>query len=385
MNLTREEFLDSAKGLSEIERDLLTRSYDTLISNIYEPLKYAWGKYRLISPGKCCFKGVWNWDTAFHAIGVSRWDSRLAEENILGFLEFQCESGMLPDAIRENGSLADKSSKPPVFAWATEMVYKRGAGKELLSLSYEKLVRYISFWEKERFLDGLFHYDAQNKYSEKYQLQIKYESGWDNSVRWDNGIRELLPIDLNCFMVMEYRALAFIARELELFGQAVLWLEKEKKLTELILEKLWDNEKHYFNDLDSVTGRISDVLTPAMFMPLYIGIASEEQAKYMADIAEKNFRDMMPTVSYDNPSYSKNYWRGPTWLNVAFFAAKGLKNYNMPIADRIKNNILKMCYDVRDGIHENYHSTSLEGLCCDNFSWSSVFLIEFILGFEEQF
>ena len=45
----------------------------------------------------------------------------------------------------------------------------------------------------------------------------------------------------------------------------------------------------------------------------------------------------MPTVSYDNPNYSTNYWRGPTWLNVAYFAAKGLKNYHFDdTADKIR-------------------------------------------------
>ncbi|MBQ8207166.1 MAG: hypothetical protein IJZ89_00325 [Clostridia bacterium] len=369
--------------MGEIEKDLITRSYDTICSNIYEPNKYFWGKYRLISPGKCCFKGVWNWDTAFHAIGTSRWDTELAKENILGFLAYQCEDGMLPDVLREDGKVAKKSSKPPIFAWATEIVYKRDGDTEFLREAYPSLVKHVAFWENERSEDGLFHYDAQNKDEEKYLRQIGFETGWDNSIRWDNGAKNLWAIDLNCFMVMEYRALASIAKELQHFGEAVLWLEKEKRLIGLIKERMWNSEKHMYNDVNFETGEISSVLTPAIFMPLYIGIASPEQAEDMAKIAEKDFRGRMPTVNFENPCYGRGYWRGTTWLNVAFFAAKGLKNYGLPVADEIRKNILEMCFNEREGICENYDSITGKGLCCKNFSWSSVFLIEFILGFEE--
>ncbi|MBR3966743.1 MAG: hypothetical protein IKJ91_06700 [Clostridia bacterium] len=384
MELTKEEFLKLGEGLSEIERDLLLRSYETIMSNVYEKDKYFWGKYRLISPGKCCFKGVWNWDSAFHALGTSRWDSELAKENILGFLEYQDEAGMLPDLLGESGRIARNSSKPPVFAWATELVYRRTGDKELLTKAYPALAKESSFWENNRTLGGLFHYDAENKDSEKYYMQIGFESGWDNSVRWDGkAIKDLYPIDLNCYMVMAYRSLSFIASEIGKGSEAEKWSQKEKALTERIKNEFWDEEKGIFNDLNCKTGEISNCITPAIFMPLFVGIATKEQAEKAAFIAENRLMGRMPTVSFDHPKYSNMYWRGPTWLNVAFFAAKGLKNYDLPVADVIKKNILDMCYAERDGICENYDSKSGKGLCCNNFSWSSVFLIEFILGFEE--
>ena len=104
----------------------------------------------------------------------------------------------------------------------------------------------------------------------------------------------------------------------------------------------------------------------------------------MKKIAEYNFKCKMPTVSFDNPSYSNDYWRGPTWLNVAYFAAVGLKNYNFDVADKIKENILDMCYKEKNGIFENYDSITGKGLYCGHFSWSCVFIIEFILNFNEN-
>ena len=66
---------------------------------------------------------------------------------------------------------------------------------------------------------------------------------------------------------------------------------------------------------------------------------------------------------------------------LEFWESKWFKNYNFEIADIIKENILEMCYNDKGGIYENYDSVTGKGLCCNHFSWSSVFLMEFILNF----
>ncbi len=146
---------------------------------------------------------------------------------------------------------------------------------------------------------------------------------------------------------------------------------------------LWNAEKGYFADLNRFDGEISQILSPASFMPLYIGIASQERAKSMLRFAadENKFYPGMPTAAYDDPQFSTDYWRGNTWLNVAYFAAKGLKNYGFDqVADEIKETILTWIYNDEKGIHENYNSVTGEGLYCAHFSWSCVFAIEFILN-----
>ena len=100
---------------------LLKKSYDTIMGNVYEADGYLWSPYRCISPARNFFVGIWNWDSAFHAIGISRYDTELAKESILGFFKFQRDDGFLPDAVLEDGCIIAGSSKPPVFAWATEI------------------------------------------------------------------------------------------------------------------------------------------------------------------------------------------------------------------------------------------------------------------------
>lgn len=388
MYLSKEEWLAQNKGANETENRLLELAYTILMKNVYEAEGYPWSPYRCISPARCFdpkeggFMGIWNWDSAFHAAGVSRWDTALARECLLGFMQFQKENGLFPDVIFEDGRKADTFSKPPVLGWACEIVYKREKNLDFLKKVYPMLVKNESYWMEKRYDNGLLYYDAEDSREDPdYELHVRYESGWDNSVRWDRTITDLWPIDLNCFMVMNYRSLSYMAKELGFFMDAEKWSRKGEEFSKRINKKLWDPEKNYYADANRKTGEISDVLSPASFMPLFIGIADEGKAKGMAEIAETRFGGKMPTVSFDDPEYSTDYWRGPTWLNVAYFAARGLKDYGFPVADRIKKSILEMCSLDKEHIYENYDARTQKGLCCDHFSWSCVFVIEFILNF----
>lgn len=382
MLLSKEEWIKSNFNQNDKYLELSERAFDILNANMYAAdAGYLWSPYRCLTPCNNKFRGIWNWDSAFHAIGLARWDTELAKENILGFLKFQKEDGMLPDVIRENGEIVDKYSKPPVFAWATEILFSRGADKDFVNEVYPKLVLNAQWWEKNRLYEGLFFYDSADKDSEQYQLHVQYETGWDNSARWDYPANEYWAIDLNCFMVMCYTSLSNLALIIENKEDSLKWQKKSNDLSSLINEKMWSKENKWYSDVNRFTNEISDTLTPASFMPLYIKIASEEQADSMRHIAENNFKCQMPTVSFDNKAYSNDYWRGPTWLNVAYFAAKGLRNYNFEVAEKIKKSILDMCDGNKDGIYENYNSITLEGQYCNRFGWSCVFILEFILNF----
>ena len=102
----------------------------------------------------------------------------------------------------------------------------------------------------------------------------------------------------------------------------------------------------------------------------------------MNEIAKDHFLPGMPTVAYDDPTYCNNYWRGPCWLNVAYFAAKGLKDYGfIETAETVKETILDWVYNDGDYVHENYNAKTGEGLYAAYFSWSCVFVRQFIINF----
>ncbi len=382
----REAWLrEQEKAVSARDLDLLKRASGILEENICSAETDPWYPFRCVCPfGGTKDVGIWNWDSAFHAIGISHWDMALAEEQILGFIPFQLENGMYIDMIRRSGKKNEISTKPPVMAWAAAELYKTSGNLSFVEKVYESLCKNEAFWRRERFYKGLFHYGADMNLVkfEDLDLYVKYESGWDNSPRWDKPCSDYDPIDLNCFAVMMYRGLVTLAGALGKAEDAKDFREKERVLTEKILTSLWNEELAVYTDRNRFTGEMSPVLTPASFMPLYIGIAPSDRAKALAVYAAdpETFYPGMPTVSYDNPAFSLDYWRGNTWLNVAYFAAKGLLDYGyIETARGICETILGWVERDGDCIHENYDSKTGKGLYNSRFSWSCVFVIEMIL------
>lgn len=382
MLLTKEEWL-SGKPVSERDKTILGAAYEVLKKNTIHSKNAPWGDVPVVSPWSGPCAGIWNWDSAFHAMTVSRFDTPLAKSCIDAFTAFQLPFGMFPDVIHVDGRICDNYGKPPVLPWATLIVFRRDGDRDFLRRNFDRYVKNASFWEENRCDRGLFYYSAQQHPEAEDYLHPRWESGWDNSPRWDEfPIVDLFAIDLNCYMVLFYRAMAEMA---EILGEKRQdWDAKAKALAGRIEATLFDEARNTYADRNRKNGKFLTVLSPASFMPLYIGTASQGRAAAMGTLAAdpKKFYPGMPTVTYDCPAFSKDYWRGQTWLNVAFFAVKGLADYGFcKTAGEIREYILSMAYDnLPRGIFENYDSVNRRGLFNNSFSWSAAFLIEFILS-----
>lgn len=89
---------------------------------------------------------------------------------------------------------------------------------------------------------------------------------------------------------MFYRSMKFLAEALGLIADSKMWNEKSLELEYNINRCLWDSENNRYVDKNRFNGEFSTVLSPASFMPLYLRIASAEQANSMRIIAEENFK-----------------------------------------------------------------------------------------------
>ncbi len=396
--MLRTEWLKkNERSLSDRDYRLLDKASRILVQNI-APLEEEtlWKPYRAISPSMARhhanpdniqFPGIWNWDSAFHMVGVARFDPKLAQEQMEAFFLFQKDDGMLPDVIRMPGhknQIMDQYSKPPVWAWAMERMDRAYPDDDFLAKMYPKLVLNESFWRTQRFCeeDGLFFYST----SEQGKLRITYigwESGLDDSIRFDDGAVEYMyPVDLNCFMVSFYRSMEYLANRQNRTDDAETWRLRREELTKRILTVMWCEEDGCFWDWNFKEKDFARVLTPAAFMPLWVGIATNKQAaaleKFAAD--PKKLYPCMPTVSLDHPKMDPlGYWRGSVWMNVAYFAIKGLYDYGFrKTAMGIRDTLLDWM-DRDETIHENYNPITGEGKCGRDFSWSCVFAMEMVL------
>jgi len=186
---------------------------------------------------------------------------------------------------------------------------------------------------------------------------------------------------------MLYRAMRYFAERLSLAQDIEKWKAREQELILKINAELWSESDGFYFDRKRSDGRFSSVLSPAGFMPLFIGIAPTDRAHRMAALAasKDHFFPGMPTVSYDHPEFSPGgkgpTWRGATWLNVAYFALRGLMDYGFTdVADGCRNTILEWIVKNDDAIYERYDSLNGEGGGFKHFGWSAAFTIEFILN-----
>ena len=377
-------WLDSLSArVSREELALLKRAADILEGNIVRGSRTPWYPYRAMCPSKAFFHGIWNWDCAFHAMGASHWDPILAQEQFKAMFMFQLPNGLVPDVVfLEEERIEDEYGKPPVWSWAVEVMDKVYPDTAFLRYAYTRLLRQETFLRSARYHaeDGLYVYSTGATGDDR-DLKIRFESGWDNAVRWDDGIEYLYPIDLNCYMVQFYRSMSYIAGRLGFAEDVREFARKEEALAEAVNRMLWDERDRCYYDYDFRVGAPHRTLTPASFMPLFVHIADAKRAAAMHALAadREKLYPGMPTVAYNDPAYSTDYWRGPTWLNVAYFAAKGLYDYGFrETALGIRDEILSWVY-ADDTIHENYDSKAKRGINARCFGWSAVFVIEFIL------
>jgi putative isomerase len=114
-------------------------------------------------------------------------------------------------------------------------------------------------------------------------------------------------------------------------------------------------------------------------------VANQDQANAVQTtmLDTNHFLTKVPlqTLSVSHPEFNpqKGYWRGPNWLDQAYFGIQGLRNYGFEKeADQLTLTILEGAEGLLDkgtSIRENYHPVTGEGLNAHNFSWSAAHII----------
>ncbi|MBW1915906.1 MAG: glycoside hydrolase, partial [Deltaproteobacteria bacterium] len=101
-----------------------------------------------------------------------------------------------------------------------------------------------------------------------------------------------------------------------------------------ISEECWCQGCNKFESFDLIAGGHIHTPTAAGFMPLFAGAASKDQAEILYDtINSISFCALYQGNCFTIPNYdmtredfdSKNYWRGPVWLNINWMLSQGLK------------------------------------------------------------
>ncbi|WP_232734680.1 trehalase family glycosidase [Polaribacter sp. ALD11] len=380
----------------DIYAEVLTKAHLTLQNNwriaagevkqegLFPSYHYKW------------FNGFWSWDSWKHAVGLSFHNTNLAKKQMKLMFEFQNEDGFVVDCVYRD-TLIEKhnyrDTKPPLSVWAVAKIYEKDTDIEFVKYMYPKLKLYHEFWYKKRDhdKDGLCEYGS----TDGTLIAAKWESGMDNAIRFDDskilknseGAYSLdqESVDLNAYLYAEKIFLAKLATVLEKNEDAEKLTKEADILKAKIQTQFYDVNDGWFYDtsLDGKTfikGEGSEGWTA-----LWANAATQEQAEAVKNkmMNPTKFYTKVPfqTMSADHEKFNplNGYWRGPNWLDQAYFGVESLRNYGFnEAANKATIQILKGAEGILGkgkSIRENYHPLTGKGLNAENFSWSAAHII----------
>ena len=378
------------------------------------------------------FNGFWAWDSWKQAVATVYFNEELAKNNIRALFDYQIQAddkirpqdkGAIIDAIFYNtdeerdgdgGNWNERNSKPALATWAVWEVYKVSGDKEFLKEMYPKLKAYHEWWytNRDHNKNGVAEYGGMvhrfNISPEEIILAAAWESGMDNAVRFDVegygkddiGVKvfenkdknsKLVgysinqeSVDLNSFLYAEKIDLAQMAEILGEKEESENFYKSAAQLKEYINDKMFDEVTGYYYDLQFDEAGNTKLLVnrgkgTEGYIPLWANAADKEKAdKVVKNILDENVMNTylpFPTAAKDNPKYNPTkYWRGPVWLDQAYFGVIGLDNYGYKKeAQELTVKLFERSEGLLEGgaIRENYSPETGEGLHCSNFSWSA--------------
>lgn len=325
-------------------------------------------RYPFIDPGSVYDGNVWDWDTFWSVYGLLNLadgypdggrKERLIEHakgNIRNFFDHQLEDGYIPMMI-------EVADWPEPYL---NMKHKEGIlmnmHKPFLCCQICVISDYIGDygWAAE-YSEGVEKYFAcyeKNYYFPDCGLYVWCDDimiGMDNDpATFGRPKFSTANIYLNSFMCVEFQAAERLCRCLGKEGRAEHYRKKREKLAAAIQKECWDRRDKFFYsaDVDIKTRKFDwfhqglgvfwktlpiKVRVWSGFIPLYAGIATKEQAAYLAAhvFDEETFdsaygivtlakdEKMFDLSATNNPSN----WLGPIWVVANYVVFRGLLNY----------------------------------------------------------
>ncbi len=324
----REEWITSLKSpkrLTSDEEISFLKAASQVKTMIYSPEGIF--KHRYSTPDRWPHRGMWLWDSAFHAIGIRHLDASLAREILMAVFDGQRDDGFISIRCNVDGR-ASEYTQPPVLCLAVEKILESMPDKAWLEKIFPKLEAYIEWDLHNRDTDG---YGLLEWQIEGNPLCRSGESGMDNSSRFDEAV-ELDATDFNAFVTLECELLSKFAKTLGLSERAQYWSEKHQSLCNKINERLWNEEQGFYLDYNCKTGKQSPVMSSSGFLPLICGAPSQKMAERLVAHLKnpQTFGTALrvASIAVNQPeSYAKDMWRGPVWININWLIIAALKRY----------------------------------------------------------
>ncbi|MBS2032350.1 MAG: trehalase [Deltaproteobacteria bacterium] len=193
------------------------------------------------------------------------------------------------------------------------------------------------------------------------------ESGWDLTHRFGELAHEHAPVCLNALLYRQERDLASMYRRIEgaKSARAARWDRRAKARREIVDRYLWDEQRGLYFDWNLTTGRRAHYESLATFFPLWVGMASGQQAARVAELVDRFLEPgglaTSSPASRQGAPRERFQWDWPVgWAPLQVIAVEGLRRYGFhALADKIAYRWLHMVLRIageRNGtIKEKYN------------------------------
>lgn len=393
------------------------------IKHLYQQNRRTVGKYSYTIPSSNTYPYQWLWDSCFMAITMSHFDVAQAKQELRALVSKQFENGMIPHMIywqhtdvpdhlkiawgkRQTSSI----TQPPLLAEAVSKIYAVDGDIKFVREMLPHIHNFHRFFYRDRDprksgLIGIINPDESGEdtsprfdqalelgpswtLAENYAARMELVQDWREArfvVRQRMDLKHWVrDLPFNCVLL---EALNITARLAGLAGEGHVaqWsLDHAEKTSKAIREKMIADDGLFCSTMNWGDKELKiNIRTWALFMPMYAGIATHEEANQMVGmLSDPDFFSAsfgVPTVSMDEPSFDLENtwpwpnWRGPVWMGSNWFIVKGLRRYGYDKqADNIKEESLQMI--EKSGFREFYNPFSGGGYGAEGFTWGGLVL-----------
>ncbi len=415
--------LPTLRAMQEAARALLQANTETV--------RFEGRIWRYSVPSKRSYPHQWLWDSGFHAIVWSLFDTARGCDELRSLFRWQWPNGFIPHVVfwhpervylRSWHHLESPDvwsflprrhprttalTQPPVLATTVERLVLAGA-EDFLAEALPVLERYY------RCLAAVRDPDRDGLIS----TIVQFETGLDFSSAYDQAIgagpraafkilansrrveikNKLAGYDLgrifarndhaedvlvNTVWIDNLKVLARLARRA---GQPELaiWAEaKAGQALQSLLERAWDPKRGLFFSLVGSAETRTEAKTIQCLLPLLLedlpGDVAERLLTHLTDPHEFWSPYPVPSVALDEPSYTDNshihglrlIWRGPCSMNTNWFLHQGLLRQGEPdYASQLAQRSRELV--ERGDFNEFYDARSGRPVGAKRFGWATL-------------
>lgn len=332
------------------------------------------------------FREIYYWDSYFTAEGLAASGHLDVVENLVkNFVDLIHRIGHVPNGNRR---YYISRSQPP-FLFLLVNLLQRHRGKQAVAPYVDALKAEYAFWMdgSERTLDTGIGYrrvvklkegDVMNRYWDdrprpreeswredvevaegKYDPQRVYrdlragaESGWDFTSRWLEDYENLNTIQTTDILPADLNALLF-GMETKLGewtegDESERFLKRAEQRKEQFNELFWDDEEGYYFDYNYKKENRTECWSLVGVYPLFLNMASGNQAARVAGVLEDQFLEDGGLVSTLHETGQQ--WDAPNgWAPLQWMGVVGLRNYGY---DELAEKIARRWIDLNRNVYD---------------------------------